>query len=175
MKLWLLIFDIQSDASNGFAIVSAPNPNTAQQVLMMQGSQNQRYNIAAIRELGVSRSCEIRVLTEGITSRGETGPQGPQGEQGKQGLKGDPFTYKDFTPEQLEALKVKGDTGPQGPKGDKGDTGEFIPGSGLMKNEETGAIEVITTDNAEQDNTLPITSSGVNTIVGNINTLLNII
>ena len=25
------------------------------------------------------------------------------------GLKGDPFTYSDFTPEQLEALKVKGD------------------------------------------------------------------
>ena len=27
------------------------------------------------------------------------------------GLKGDAFTYEDFTPEQLEALKVKGDTG----------------------------------------------------------------
>ena len=24
-------------------------------------------------------------------------------------IKGDPFTYSDFTPEQLEALKVKGD------------------------------------------------------------------
>lgn len=32
------------------------------------------------------------------------------------GDKGDPFTYEDFTPEQLEALK--------GPKGDKGDRGE---------------------------------------------------
>ena len=27
------------------------------------------------------------------------------------GFKGDPFLYSDFTPEQLEALKVKGDTG----------------------------------------------------------------
>ena len=26
-------------------------------------------------------------------------------------IKGDPFTYEDFTPEQLEALKVKGDKG----------------------------------------------------------------
>lgn len=39
-----------------------------------------------------------------------TGPQGP---------KGDPFTYDDFTKEQLAAL-----VGPQGPKGDKGDKGD---------------------------------------------------
>ena len=30
---------------------------------------------------------------------------------GIKGDKGDPFLYSDFTPEQLEALKVKGDTG----------------------------------------------------------------
>lgn len=50
------------------------------------------------------------------------------------GDKGDPFTYDDFTPEQLEALTgpqgergpqgEKGDTGEQGPKGDKGDKGD---------------------------------------------------
>ena len=40
---------------------------------------------------------------------------GTQGVQGKQGLKGDPFRYEDFTPEQLEGLK--------GPKGDKGKDG----------------------------------------------------
>lgn len=46
---------------------------------------------------------------------GETGPIGPQGE------KGDPFTYADFTPEQLSGLKgPKGDTGPVGPKGADG-------------------------------------------------------
>ena len=37
---------------------------------------------------------------------------------GPQGPKGDPFTYDDFTKEQLAAL-----VGPQGPKGDKGDQG----------------------------------------------------
>ncbi|MEJ7160694.1 BppU family phage baseplate upper protein [Staphylococcus epidermidis] len=50
---------------------------------------------------------------------GPQGPTGPKGDTGKQGItgppgpkgeKGDPFTYKDFTPEQLESLK--------GPKGD---------------------------------------------------------
>ena len=41
--------------------------------------------------------------------------KGLQGPQGEPGLKGDPFRYEDFTPEQLAALK--------GPKGDKGEDG----------------------------------------------------
>ncbi len=48
--------------------------------------------------------------------------------KGERGLKGDPFTYSDFTPEQLEALKgPKGDTGAEGKQGLKGDTGEQGP------------------------------------------------
>ena len=60
--------------------------------------------------------------------RGETGLQGPRGETGPhgeggpQGPKGDPFTYEDFTDEQLELLR-----GPQGPKGDTGATGPAGP------------------------------------------------
>lgn len=37
--------------------------------------------------------------------------RGPQGLTGETGEKGDPFTYDDFTEEQLESLKVKGDKG----------------------------------------------------------------
>ena len=69
--------------------------------------------------------------------KGDTGETGPQGPKGDTGAKGDPFTYSDFTAEQLKALKgEKGDkgdtgatgaTGPQGPKGDKGDTGAIGP------------------------------------------------
>ena len=80
--------------------------------------------------------------------KGEQGPQGiqgPVGPRGYKGDKGDPFTYSDFTAEQLEALRgpqgiqgergpqgeqgiqgiqgPKGDVGPQGPQGPKGDTG----------------------------------------------------
>ena len=62
---------------------------------------------------------------------GATGPQGEKGDTGAQGVKGDkgdPFTYEDFTAEQLAALKgEKGNTGPQGPKGDTGDTGPQGP------------------------------------------------
>ena len=39
----------------------------------------------------------------------------PKGDKGVKGDKGDPFTYEDFTSEQLAALKGEtGDTGPQG-------------------------------------------------------------
>lgn len=63
--------------------------------------------------------------------KGDTGSQGPMGQTGPKGEKGDPFTYNDFTPEQLEALTgpqgPKGDTGETGPQGPKGDTGETGP------------------------------------------------
>lgn len=65
---------------------------------------------------------------DGLT--GPEGPRGPQGEpgpQGEQGPKGDAFTYEDFTPEQLEALKgprgADGDIGPTGPQGNTGEQG----------------------------------------------------
>ena len=69
--------------------------------------------------------------------KGEQGPQGiqgPEGPRGYKGDKGDPFTYSDFTPEQLEALTgpqgPQGERGPQGPQGIqgiKGDTGDVGP------------------------------------------------
>ena len=52
--------------------------------------------------------------------KGETGPQGERGIQGPKGDKGDPFTYSDFTEDQINNLK-------NGPKGDKGDPGETGP------------------------------------------------
>lgn len=68
--------------------------------------------------------------------QGEMGPQGPKGEQGPmgpegaQGPKGDAFTYADFSPEQLEALKgPKGEQGPEGPQGQRGEQGiQGLPG-----------------------------------------------
>lgn len=80
---------------------------------------------------------------------GEMGPQGPEGPAGadgapgEKGEKGDPFTYADFTAEQIAALKgekgdkgdtgaqgpqgIQGEQGPQGEKGEKGDTGATGP------------------------------------------------
>ena len=65
---------------------------------------------------------------------GEPGPQGPAGPQGEAGAQGPagpkgeagaPFTYADFTPAQLAALK--GETGPQGPAGPQGEPGPQGP------------------------------------------------
>ena len=56
--------------------------------------------------------------------KGPKGDKGDIGPQGPVGLKGDAFTYDDFTLEQLASLKgPKGDTGPQGEKGDTGPQG----------------------------------------------------
>ena len=53
-----------------------------------------------------------------------SGEAGPIGETGPQGPKGDAFTYSDFTPEQLAALKgPKGDKGEQGIQGPQGEQG----------------------------------------------------
>lgn len=60
---------------------------------------------------------------------------GIPGPRGKEGPKGDPFTYKDFTPEQLEALKVKGDKGDEGQQGIQGIQG--LPGKAFTYNDFT--------------------------------------
>lgn len=64
-------------------------------------------------------------------------PKGDPGNAGPQGARGDPFTYEDFTPEQLEALK--GETGPQGAKGEIGPQGPRGETGPQGKQGETGA------------------------------------
>ena len=60
--------------------------------------------------------------------KGDTGETGPRGEQGPKGDQGDPFTYEDFTEEQLEGLTgPRGPEGPRGPQGPKGDQGPEGP------------------------------------------------
>lgn len=66
-----------------------------------------RYKLNFYLDDGSAQSVEIAI---------------PQGKTGPQGEKGDPFNYKDFTAEQLNALK-----GPQGPKGEAGPQGDAGP------------------------------------------------
>lgn len=51
---------------------------------------------------------------------------------------------------------------------------DFTPGNALELTD-AGVLNVRTTSDMEEDNTLPITSAGVYTVVGNINALLNTI
>ena len=67
--------------------------------------------------------------------QGPKGDKGDKGDQGEKGDKGDAFTYADFTPDQLAALKgEKGDKGDQGPKGEQGPigpAGTYTAGDGI--------------------------------------------
>lgn len=60
-----------------------------------------------------------------------------------------------------------------GTGGESGGTAGFTTDETLSY--ENGLLKVNTTDKVEQNNTLPITSAGVHTTVGNIETLLNTI
>ena len=75
----------------------------------------------------VTGTVNPKVKAKGVVSVGgvlvgaaleKRGLPGTKGDKGDQGEKGDPFTYDDFTPEQLAALKGdKGDTGATGQDG----------------------------------------------------------
>lgn len=65
----------------------------------------------------------------------------------------------------------------QGGTGGGGGSGggiAFVPGNALELTED-GTLNVRTTNDAEEDNTFPITSAGVHTIVGNIGAILDTI
>ena len=62
-----------------------------------------------------------------IQAKNPTIQMGIQGPRGERGPKGAPFTYDDFTPEQLESLKgPKGDIGLTGPQGEPFKYEDFI-------------------------------------------------
>ncbi len=89
-------------------------------------------------------------------------------------LNGEPFPeMPESVTEQilarLEYLEMNGGGG----TGEGGSGTFFRPGETMtLKN---GVLDVKTTDTAEQDNTLPITSAGVYTVVGNIGAILDTI
>jgi len=68
---------------------------------------------------------------------GVVGPVGPKGEPGSKGADGKAFTYADFTPEQLAALK--GEPGAAGRNGTNGTNGVGVKSLALTVNE-TGAV-----------------------------------
>lgn len=90
-------------------------------------SVDEHGNLSWTNDVGLPNPDTVNILgPQGVQGpqgeKGDQGIQGPQGKIGPQGPQGDPFTYDDFTKEQLASLK--GETGPQGkvgPQGPKGD------------------------------------------------------
>ena len=81
-------------------------------------------------------------------AKGDKGEKGDTGAKGDKGDKGDPFTYSDFTPEQLAALKgAKGDKGDAGAKGANGITPTLRVGSTSTGNAGTNANVTMTDNN----------------------------
>ena len=201
-KLWLLIFDIRSQVSNGFAIVSADNPNTAQTIFVHQGSMySYGYRIYSITDIGKSPYNTNIILHEGITSQGEKGENGVSIESVEQSITNDydgginVITLK-LSNGKVSTFKIKngekgekGDTGAaftydmftseqleslKGPKGDKGEDAVFdiTDDFYFTSNNKLALVKEV---DAIKDNTKPITSGGVYNIVGNIESLLETI
>lgn len=84
---------------------------------------------------------------------GPKGDKGDKGDPGEPGPKGDPFTYNDFTPEQLANLV--------GPKGDKGDPG--VPGEPGPKGDPgaNGSIVTVSATGTSEEEVQYITIDGV--------------
>ena len=79
--------------------------------------------------------------------KGDKGEVGEQGIQGLKGDKGDPFTYEDFTPEQLASLKgLKGDKGATGAAGRDGITPNISIGTVTTVEPDTQASVSLTGD-----------------------------
>ena len=117
------------------------------QVFIKQNSTNREFKILEGRIEVSSRICngseevsaEYSTIAD-VTIDADTTEvtltieKGLQGEKGEKGDKGDPFTYADFTEEQLAALK--------GEKGEKGDPGEGGNSIDWLENTETNLITI---------------------------------
>ena len=97
-------------------------------------------------------------ITNGIPTWNDTNIVGIE-----QGGKGDPFTYDDFTEEQLAALK--GETGPKGDKGDKGDQGP----AGTLESFSSVTIPELIVDGPITGNSLTYGTTNVETKFNEVN------
>ena len=94
---------------------------------------------------------------------GIQGPVGPVGPAGPKGDKGDPFTYDDFTAEQLEQLKgPKGDTGAPGPTYTAG-TNITISADNVISATGGSELPVYPTDNGNYNLAVEI-NNGISTL-----------
>ena len=138
------IENIKEDLSSR---ISAINESSSRYVTKETGNANQIIFADGQTFQAKLNAGILKGDTGAIGPKGEKGEKGSKGDQGIQGLKGekgDAFTYEDFTPEQLLALKGekgdKGDPGEQGPQGIQGPQGV----SGADSIDDTTASETTT-------------------------------
>lgn len=156
-----------------------------------KGDQGIRGEKGEKGDTGASNVLTIGSVTSGaapaVTITGDSPNQvlnfvlekGEQGIQGGKGDKGDAFTYADFTPDQLAALKgEKGDKGDaftyndftpeqlaslKGEKGDKGDPGSYTAGTGI---EITDGVISATTEVYKSGDGISIVNGLISALLG---------
>lgn len=148
---------------NGVRVYSPNNKPTAADLGITTGTNGATFTPSVDSEGNLSWSNDKGLANPNtVNIRGAKGDKGDKGDAGAKGDKGDPFTYSDFTPEQLTALKGakgdKGDTGAKGDKGDKGDTGT----KGADGQTPTISIGTVTTGNAGSSASAEITGTTPN-------------
>lgn len=114
----------ESYVSTGVSATGPQGPQGIQGPAGPQGAQGERGEAGLQGQVGPQGPTGPQGETGPRGIQGEQGVQGVQGPEGPQGPKGDPFTYDDFTEEQLQSLVgPQGDIGPQGPTGEQGPIG----------------------------------------------------
>lgn len=114
----------ESYVSTGVSATGPQGPQGIQGPAGPQGAQGERGEAGPQGQVGPQGPTGPQGETGPRGIQGEQGVQGVQGPEGPQGPKGDPFTYDDFTEEQLQSLVgPQGDIGPQGPIGEQGPVG----------------------------------------------------
>ena len=154
----IFAFAIDRDANVTSYRETEVSPNMYEQYIAAVGNQVEKITDLTVSAHEADEPEVIKTATPGLPInldfglvRGETGEQGIPGEQGIQGEpgvpgeKGDPFTYDDFTEEQIAAL-----VGPQGPRGLTGSAAGF------------GTVSA-TVDNNEGDPSVTVATSGPST------------
>ena len=108
---------------NGVRVYSPNNKPTAADLGITTGTNGATFT-PAVDDVGNLSWSNDKGLANPNTVNIK-GAKGDKGDAGAKGEKGDPFTYADFTSEQLATLKGdKGDKGEKGDTGAKGDKGE---------------------------------------------------
>ena len=174
------------------ATITGDSPNYTLNLVLPKGDKGAKGDAGAKGTDGITPTIAVGTTTTGeagtnaevtmsksgttytfnfVIPKGAKGDTGAAGTNGAKGDKGDPFTYADFTSEQLAALKgvkgdkgEKGDTGAKGDagaKGDKGDKGE----KGADGVTPTFTIGTITTGAAGSTATVTITGTAPNYVL----------
>ena len=142
-----------SSAVNRFTFMTSDGEEAVFEVRNgAKGDKGDAATIKSVTAVTVEPGSMATATNEGTTSDAELvfkipkGEKGDKGNKGDKGDKGDPFTYSDFTAEQLLALK-----GEKGDKGDKGDKGQSAYES-AVKGGYSGTQEEFYADLAAVDN-----------------------